>query len=286
LQLRDLQGDIIATAALSESETKLLSTYNSTEFGVPQPGTTPPKYAWLGAAGLATETSFASGASTQSGAAYVPQVARDLQTAPVIPPGAFPNGQGTGEQYGSEIPGWYISLSSQESASTLAEWTAKQEQLKREAEEAGATCESADVCTASVVDPYSVVILDWRDLYKLSLLWYKLARNSAFLSKAFDAIEFATSTVFFGGSIGNYAKWLEKQAHKMWKTAEAAGEEWNHVVFPAMWAVGMKYYEVFGEIVPVAIYPVVKCPFVRWSGKGGTVFNCGTGPIELEGTLW
>jgi hypothetical protein len=82
---------------------------------------------------LATETAFGTGVATQGGASYVPQVARDLQTAPVIPPGAFPNGQGTGEQYGSEIPGWYISLSSQESAATLAEWTAVQEARKREA---------------------------------------------------------------------------------------------------------------------------------------------------------
>ncbi len=34
LQLRDLQGDIVGTVVDSESETKLFSTYNSTEFGV------------------------------------------------------------------------------------------------------------------------------------------------------------------------------------------------------------------------------------------------------------
>jgi hypothetical protein len=137
LQLSDLQGNIVATAADNESETKLISTYNSTEFGVPSEGKTPPQYAWLGANGLATETAFGTGIATQAGASYVPQVARDLQTAPVVPPGAFPNGQGTGEQYGAEIPGWYISLSGQESAATLAEWTAEQEALKREAEEIG-----------------------------------------------------------------------------------------------------------------------------------------------------
>jgi hypothetical protein len=136
LQVQDLQGNIVATAADNETETKLISTYNSTEFGVPRKGQVPPKYAWLGASGLATETAFGTGIATESGASYVPQLARDLQTASVIPPGAFPNGQGAGEQYGSEIPGWYISLSGEESANTLAEWTAKQEQLKREAEEA------------------------------------------------------------------------------------------------------------------------------------------------------
>lgn len=94
LQLHDLQGNVVATAALNESETKLLSTYNSTEFGVPSEGKTPPQYAWLGATGLTTETTFGTGIATQAGATYVPQIARDLQTAPIIPPGAFPNGQG------------------------------------------------------------------------------------------------------------------------------------------------------------------------------------------------
>jgi hypothetical protein len=133
LQLHDLQGNIVATVKDNEAETKLASTYNSTEFGVPQSGTTPPKYAWLGADGLATELS--SGAATKGGASYVPQVARNLQTAPVVPPGAFPNGQGTGSQYESEIPGWYISLSSAESAETVIEYAAKQAALKKKAEE-------------------------------------------------------------------------------------------------------------------------------------------------------
>ena len=92
LQLHDLQGDIVGTVNDNESETKLHSTYNSTEFGVPQPGTTPPKYAWLGAAGISTETSLGTGVATQGGASYVPQVARALQTALVVPPGAFPDG--------------------------------------------------------------------------------------------------------------------------------------------------------------------------------------------------
>jgi len=133
LQLHDLQGNIVGTVGDSESETKLLSTYNSTEFGVPQPGTTPPKYSWLGAIGLSSEPSQGAGSAAQSGAAYVPQVARSLQTAAVVPPGAFPDGQGTGSQYDSEIPGWYINLSSEESANTVAEYAAKQKAQEEEA---------------------------------------------------------------------------------------------------------------------------------------------------------
>jgi YD repeat-containing protein len=41
LQLHDLEGNIIATAAVSETETKVLTTYNPTEFGVPVNGAPP-----------------------------------------------------------------------------------------------------------------------------------------------------------------------------------------------------------------------------------------------------
>ncbi len=137
LQLADLQGNIVATASDYESETKLLSTYNSTEFGVPSEGKTPPKYAWLGASGLASETAFGTGIATQGGASYIPQVARDLQTAPVVPPGAFPEGIGGGTQL-------TVTISSAELVSTQAVATqifqeaeaSRQEARAREAEEA------------------------------------------------------------------------------------------------------------------------------------------------------
>ncbi len=89
LQLHDLQGDIVAEASLSESETKLLKSYNSTEFGVPTTSS-PPKYSWLGAVGVTTELS--SGATVSGGDSYIPQLGAPLQTQPVSPPGAAPNG--------------------------------------------------------------------------------------------------------------------------------------------------------------------------------------------------
>ncbi len=114
LQLHDLLGNIVAKASTSETETKLLETYNSTEFGVPNEGKAPPKYAWLGAAGVSTE--LPSGVATKGGASYVPQTARELQTLPVIPPGAFPNGTGTGSPYVS-----IVSAASQASAQASSE---------------------------------------------------------------------------------------------------------------------------------------------------------------------
>jgi YD repeat-containing protein len=78
LLLHDLKGNVIAEAAFSETETKLLATYNSSEFGVPTTNSAPPKYAWLGASGMTSELS--SGAITQDGATYVPLTGKMLQT--------------------------------------------------------------------------------------------------------------------------------------------------------------------------------------------------------------
>jgi tripartite motif-containing protein 71 len=89
LQLHDLQGNIVATAALSETETKLLSTYQSTEFGVPTTAS-PPKFSWLGAGGVTSELPT-TGVITTGAGSYVPEIGRPLQTAPAIPP-AFANG--------------------------------------------------------------------------------------------------------------------------------------------------------------------------------------------------
>lgn len=97
LQIHDLQGNVVATAAVSETETKLLTTYNATEFGVPVNGTPPTKFSWLGSIGLTTEAS--SGAANPGGGSYVPQLGRALQTEAVVPPGAYANGSFNGAAY-------------------------------------------------------------------------------------------------------------------------------------------------------------------------------------------
>lgn len=91
LQLHDLQGDVVATIKDKTGETKLESTYNATEFGVPNGGKEPPKFAWLGAEGV--EKSLASGVVTVGATSYVPQTGRPLQSEEVAPPGC-PDGSG------------------------------------------------------------------------------------------------------------------------------------------------------------------------------------------------
>ena len=91
LQLHDLEGDVVATIKDKSGETKLESTYNPTEFGVPNGGKEPPKFAWLGAGGI--EKSLASGVITEGATSYVPQTGQALQSEEVAPPG-LPDGSG------------------------------------------------------------------------------------------------------------------------------------------------------------------------------------------------
>jgi hypothetical protein len=136
LQLHDLGGDVVATAAKSETETKLLSTYNSTEFGVQVNGTPPTKYSWLGASGLATES--ASAATASGGASYVPQLGRPLQTQPIGSPGAYANGSYDGEPYTTYVSAEAITLGSDLAAGAPGREATRQAEAKKAQEEAEA----------------------------------------------------------------------------------------------------------------------------------------------------
>jgi DNA-binding beta-propeller fold protein YncE len=131
LQLHDLEGNVVATAAVSETETKLLTTYNPTEFGVQVNGTPPTKYSWLGAGGLATEQ--ASGAANPGGGSYVPQLGRPLQTEPVAAPGAYANGSYNGTAYTTEVSAQAITLGNDWATGAPAREAAHQKQLEEEA---------------------------------------------------------------------------------------------------------------------------------------------------------
>jgi hypothetical protein len=103
LQLHNLEGDIIATIKDKTGETKLESTYNSTEFGVPNGGKAPPPFAWLGADDV--QSALSSGVITYGATSYVPQTARTLQSEQVEPPG-LPGGSGAGTPYAAQEESW------------------------------------------------------------------------------------------------------------------------------------------------------------------------------------
>ena len=131
-RLHDLQGDIVGTVGDSESETKLLTKYNSTEFGVPTTGS-PPKYSWLGATGASSELS--SGTLIEGTVAYQPQLGRALQTQAIAPPGEAINGA-EGQSYHAQLSAWSIASANEAAARHVEEGTAEEKRKAQEAQEA------------------------------------------------------------------------------------------------------------------------------------------------------
>jgi YD repeat-containing protein len=123
LILHDLQGNAVATVPVGEKETKLQTTYNSTEFGVPTNGA-PPKYGWLGASGITSESP--SGAVVQDGIAYVPQTGQALQTQGL----RLPNPENAAAPFAIILSSWVV-----EGTAAVAEQLTNAEEAQRELEE-------------------------------------------------------------------------------------------------------------------------------------------------------
>jgi RHS repeat-associated protein len=159
LELTDLHGDIIAKAALSETETKLLSSTEMSEFGVPTTST-PTKYSWLGAEQQPTE--LPSGVIAMGVRSYVPQLGRFLQPDPV-PGGSadaytytFGDPVDESDPSGADgMPGWLIEANDREAHELTEAATARriEEEERKAAEEAAAraAAEAAVQAAASAV---------------------------------------------------------------------------------------------------------------------------------------
>jgi RHS repeat-associated protein len=163
LQLANLHGDIIATASLSETETKLLSSNDTSEYGVPRTST-PPKYSWLGVAARATE--LPSGQIAMGARSYVPQIGRFLQDDPV--PGGSANAYAYtyGDPVNTADPGgastgtppiWAIQAGAQVAEEAVARRAAEEAAARAEAERKIAEEEAAAAAYWAYWNSYSWV---------------------------------------------------------------------------------------------------------------------------------
>lgn len=87
LQLTNLHGDVVATAALSPAVTELKGTFRYDEFGVPMGGS-PARFGWLG--GKQRRTELSSGVIQMGARSYVPQLGRFLTPDPIFGGSANP----------------------------------------------------------------------------------------------------------------------------------------------------------------------------------------------------
>jgi hypothetical protein len=203
LQLHDLEGNVTATAALSPSETKLLSTYNSTEFGVPNKEKAPPKYAWLGASDIAS--SLSSGVVTYGATSYVPQIGRALQSETVEAPGIAPNGTGAGAAYVSQEEPWMFQGAAAEAAEAPGLEAARE----------------AEALQSALVDP-----VEYMNLEKAGNMAQKL-RGISTLAEILSFLDFPKSlsdvlehSVLDAIGLDRAFEWYHDAADKLEKCAE------------------------------------------------------------------
>jgi streptogramin lyase len=258
LQLHDLQGDVVATIKDKIGETKLESTYNSTEFGAPN-GKEPPKFAWLGAEGV--EKSLSSGVITYGATSYVPQTGRALQSEEVLPPG-LPDGSG-GQAASFTASAWNL----QGAERVGAEAPGKEAGREREAAEA-----AIRATLAATEDPEG--LLTWQNCDKLAEQFKEW--SEAIIEAIGPKLE--GSGAF--GVPGLLFEEAEIESHEAFKLEACASQVKGEKPYLGLcWVQYKPIDQTFFDIgtfnlVPPAAFQVEACPWVNGHKKHHEVFNC------------
>jgi YD repeat-containing protein len=281
LQLHDLKGNVVATIGDNPAETKLLSEYISTEFGVPTTSK-PPPYSFLGALGVSSE--LPSGVISQGGPSYVPQLGRRLQADPIEPPGTYPTGSLSGTPYVSQIPPAVIAQTAAFAAGAPGIEAQHQAELRKQAEAAAAAA-AAESRAGGVIIVYEETTVIEQD-------------SETTEDEGVTATEARSVTCKIGGSFARelqtiYALgWFacsqpvtsfrvavciraENPGTGKWNNVScnsAKGTVWNETTTEAFCAVGIRY--------EVGVYGALQFGRRHSEGKTASRFRCGNSNIE------
>ncbi|HUA74341.1 MAG TPA: DUF6531 domain-containing protein [Solirubrobacteraceae bacterium] len=255
LQLHDLQGDVVATIGDKAGEAKLLSSYNSTEFGVPNGGKAPPKFAWLGAGGV--ESSFSSGVITYGATSYVPQTGRALQGEQIEAPGRG-GGSGRGAAFEMQESPWGM----QAAAARGAEAPGLEAAREREA--------AAAAIGGAVVDPWVQQFYNLEQANSRAESFFE-AESTAVVLTMFDLPETFLEILgkISGDAIAHFDdayKWLYDAGTKLRKCAENH-RKLHHCRFE------YDQEEWYPEIPLTGIHPFGKLTWPNFSVEP-TVYEC------------
>ncbi len=275
IQIHDLSGDVVGTASISETETKLLTTDKTTEFGVPLSGAAP-HYGWLGAADVPTELS--SGSFDKGGMSFVPQLAKTLQYIQAVPPGAMPSGSGPGAPYTTGLSAESLALGEMLGVGAPAREAERERQKAREAEEA-----LIAAIAAGAEDPTRKYFLLAPPVAK------ELAESLKSLSTKAQLIGLILSAVPALGEAASlagetYGAYLEFWAQQFDHIAELMEKEWNSTKrYPDVYLVTEWYFQIklIGDFPET--YHYEQCTFVGWTTWGNTRYACPTGIYQTPG---
>jgi DNA-binding beta-propeller fold protein YncE len=209
VELHDLHGDMVASTGISEAEHQLQSTFPTTEFGQPVGEHAPPQFSWLAEAGVASQYGNGLSISTLQGAAYVPQIARNLQGAPIEPPGSCPTGCGHDQPREPTV-----SMEGIESAEAIARQIAAEEEAARQE----ALAEEGE---GEAYDPEGLASYNTTK-ERANQLWHDAA-NAALLSYAVSFIPDIGDYV--SGGVEGLKQLLRESAHSLAGCADAKGIE-------------------------------------------------------------
>jgi RHS repeat-associated protein len=181
LQITDLHDDVVATASMSVTATALVSTNDTTEFGVPRTST-PPKYSWLG--GTGAPTTLPSGVVALGTRSYVPQIGRFLQSDPVEGGSSNAYAYSSGDPVNNSDPsgesaaglsGWLTEMNSGIGQGVVVREAQREAAARAEAEAAAAAAAAAaDAAPGEYeagpeyVDPTKSWYLDYAETLKLA----------------------------------------------------------------------------------------------------------------------